>query len=224
MKSLAPFAALAAAFILSACDQKTEASRAAPTRPVLVAEAHYAPREQAQVLAGVVKARTESDLAFRIAGKMATRLVDMGALVHEGDALARLDETDFRLQLEEAEAEQSSAKAALVQAEAEERRLTTLSKQGWTANSDFDKAHAAADQARGSFALRTRASGRRRSPFPKRSSIARAPSPRGSSSGLCPAFPSPPSCASSRRRPIRRRAPIPRALRLSTRRPACASA
>jgi RND family efflux transporter MFP subunit len=148
MKSLAPLAALAAALTVSACDQKTEATRAAPTRPVLVAEAHYAPREQAQVLAGVVKARIESDLAFRIAGKMATRLVDAGALVRKGEALAELDDADFRLQLEEAEAEQSSAKAALVQAEAEERRLTTLSKQGWTANADFDKARSAADQAR----------------------------------------------------------------------------
>jgi RND family efflux transporter MFP subunit len=148
MKSPAILLALGAALLVSACDQKTQASREAPARPVLIAEAHYAPREQAQVLAGVVKARTESDLAFRIAGKMAARLVDTGALVHQGDALARLDETDFRLQLEEAEAEQSSAKAALTQAEAEERRLTTLSKQGWTANSDFDKAHAAADQAR----------------------------------------------------------------------------
>jgi multidrug efflux pump subunit AcrA (membrane-fusion protein) len=111
MKSLAPLAALGAALLVSACDQKTEATRATPTRPVLVAEAHYAPREQAQVLAGVVKARIESDLAFRIAGKMATRLVDMGALVHKGDALAELDDADFRLQLEEAQAEQSSASA-----------------------------------------------------------------------------------------------------------------
>ena len=130
MKLLAPLAALAVALLVSACDQKTEASRAAPTRPVLVAEAHYAPREQAQVLAGVVKARIESDLAFRIAGKMATRLVDMGALVHKGDALAELDDADFRLQLEEAQAEQSSAAAALVQAEAEDRRLTTLVEAG----------------------------------------------------------------------------------------------
>ncbi|MGA8587564.1 MAG: efflux RND transporter periplasmic adaptor subunit [Roseiarcus sp.] len=157
MKSLAPLAALGAALLVSACDQKTEASRAAPTRPVLVAEAHYAPREQAQVLAGVVKARIESDLAFRIAGKMATRLVDMGALVHKGDALAELDDADFRLQLEEAQAEQSSAVAALVQAEAEERRLTTLSKQGWTANADFDKARSAADQARAAVTRADRA-------------------------------------------------------------------
>ena len=157
MKSLASLPALAVALLVSACDQKTETSRAAPMRPVLVAEAHYAPREQAQVLSGVVKARVESDLAFRIAGKMATRLVDMGALVHKGDALAELDDADFRLQLEEAQAEQSSAAAALVQAEAEDRRLTTLAKQGWTANADFDKARSAADQARAAVTRADRA-------------------------------------------------------------------
>jgi RND family efflux transporter MFP subunit len=124
---------------------------------VLVAEAHYAPREQAQVLSGVVKARIESDLAFRVAGKIAVRLVDTGAFVKEGEALARLDETDFRLQLEEAEAEQASANASLTQAEAEERRLTTLSKQGWTANAEFDKARLAADQARAAVVRADRA-------------------------------------------------------------------
>jgi len=157
MTSLAPLASLAAALLLSACNQTHEAAREAPPRPVLVVEAHYAPREQAQVLSGVVKARTESDLAFRVAGKMATRLVDTGAYVKEDEALAHLDETDFRLQLEEAQAEQASANAALSQAEAEERRLATLSKQGWTANADFDKARAAADQARAAVVRADRA-------------------------------------------------------------------
>jgi RND family efflux transporter MFP subunit len=157
MPSLAPLAALAAALLLSGCNPTHEAAREAPPRPVLVVEAHYAPREQAQVLSGVVKARTESDLAFRVAGKMATRLVDAGALVKAGEALAHLDETDFRLQLEEAQAEQASANAALSQAEAEERRLATLSKQGWTANAEFDKARAAADQARAAVVRADRA-------------------------------------------------------------------
>ncbi len=157
MPSLAPLAALAAALLLSACNQAHEAAGEAPTRPVLVVEAHYAPREQAQVLSGVVKARTESDLAFRVAGKMATRLVDTGAPVKAGEALAHLDETDFRLQLEEAQAEQASANAALSQAEAEERRLATLSRQGWTANADFDKARSAADQARAAVVRADRA-------------------------------------------------------------------
>ena len=145
------------ALLAAACNQTPQAAKVAPSRPVLVAEAHYAPREQAQILAGVVKARTESDLAFRIAGKMAARLVDVGTSVRAGDALARLDDADFRLQLEEAQAEQSSARAALTQAEAEERRLTTLVKQGWTANADFDKARSAADQARAAVTRADRA-------------------------------------------------------------------
>src|SRR6516165_6590033 len=148
MKPLAPLLIVGLALLTGACNQTHEVAKQAPPPPVLVTNAHFAPREEAQALAGVVKARIESDLAFRVAGKMSARLVDAGALVRQGDPLARLDDTDFRLQLEEAEAEQNSAKAALVQAEAEERRLTTLAKQGWTANADFDKARSAAEQAR----------------------------------------------------------------------------
>ncbi len=147
MKSLPLLAALLA-LSLAACDAPKQASKDAPARPVLVAQIHYAPRERAEALPGVVKARIESDLGFRVAGKIAQRLVDAGAEVKRGDPLARLDETDFRLQLEEAEAERRSAQAALDQAAAEERRIETLTHQGWAANSEFDRTHAAADQAR----------------------------------------------------------------------------
>jgi RND family efflux transporter MFP subunit len=157
MKPRASLLTIGLALLASGCNQTHEAAKPAEPRPVLVADAHFAPREQAQVLAGVIKARVESDLSFRVGGKIASRLVDAGAFVRQGDPLARLDETDFRLQLEEADAELNSAKAALVQAEAEERRLTTLSRQGWTANADFDRAHSAADQARAAVARADRA-------------------------------------------------------------------
>jgi RND family efflux transporter MFP subunit len=149
MQPLAPLSALAAAVLLSACNATHEAQKEeAPARPVLTAEAHYALRERAEILAGVVKARIETDLAFRVGGKIAVRLVDAGAQVQAGQPLARLDETDFRLELEQAEAEHQSARAALAQAEAEEKRITALSKQGWAANADFDKTRLAAEQAR----------------------------------------------------------------------------
>jgi len=157
MKPHASLLAIGLAMVATGCNQTHEAEKPAQPRPVLVAETHFAPREEAQVLAGVIKARVESDLSFRVGGKIAARLVDAGALVRQGDALAKLDETDFRLQLEEADAELNSAKAALVQAEAEERRLTTLSRQGWTANADFDRAHSTADQARAAVARADRA-------------------------------------------------------------------
>lgn len=137
-----------AAFALGACDAPKQAAKEPPQRPVLVAQIHYAPRESEAALPGVVKARIETDLGFRVGGKIAQRLVDAGAEVKRGDPLARLDETDFRLQLEQAEAERRSAQAGLDQTAAEEKRIETLSRQGWAANAEFDRVRAAADQAR----------------------------------------------------------------------------
>jgi RND family efflux transporter MFP subunit len=134
---------LAGALVASSA---SAAERAA--QPVLVAKVHYEPREQAQALPGIVKARTESELSFRVGGRIERRVVDAGAFVHKGDALAYLDQTDFQLQLEQAEAELASANSVLTQAEAEEKRITSLTKQGWSASADFDKTRSAADQAR----------------------------------------------------------------------------
>jgi RND family efflux transporter MFP subunit len=148
---------LGAALLLAACNAQSQAQKPASERPVLVAEVHYAPRTRAQVLPGTVKARIESDLAFRVGGKIAERLVDSGAIVHKGDALAKLDDTDLKLQVDQAEADYSAAKGSLAQAQAEEERVATLKKQGWSAATDVDKTKAAADQARGAFARAERA-------------------------------------------------------------------
>ena len=64
-------------------------------QPVLVTRVHYEPREQAQALPGIVKARTESELSFRVGGRIERRVVDAGAFVHKGDALAYLDQPCF---------------------------------------------------------------------------------------------------------------------------------
>jgi RND family efflux transporter MFP subunit len=142
---------------LAGCDAPKQASQAAPPRPVLVAQVHFAPRERDEILPGVVKARIEGDLAFRVAGKIAERLVDAGAIVKAGDPLARLDDADLKLQLDQANAEKTSAAAALEQAEADERRTTTLNRQGWAASADFDKVRANADQARSAMEKAERA-------------------------------------------------------------------
>ena len=133
---------------LAACNAPKEVRHEPQARPVLVAETHYLPRERAEVLPGVLKARTESDLGFRVGGRIEARLVDAGAIVHKGDALARLDATDFKLQVEQAEADLSAAQASLLQSSAEEARQTSLKEKGWAAGADFDRFHSAADQAR----------------------------------------------------------------------------
>ncbi len=157
MNRVVLFVALAAAIGLAGCSETKQARQEAAARPVLVAAVHYEPRERLQALPGVVKARTESDLAFRVGGHVEHRFVDAGAFVRKGDALASLDDGDFKLQLEQAEAEQASAHSALAEAEAQERRITSLSLQGWAANSEFDRVKALADQARAAVDRATRA-------------------------------------------------------------------
>ena len=142
---------------LAGCNAQGEATREPFVRPVLVAEIHYAPREASRLLPGVVKARIESDLGFRVAGKIARRLVDAGAIVKKGEALAILDDSDLRLQVEQAEADLSATKSSREQQEAELARVETLRKQGWSAAADFDKIKAATDQARATFTRAERA-------------------------------------------------------------------
>ena len=145
------------ALVLAGCNAQSEARREAPARPVFVAEIHYVPRSADRALPGVVKARTETDLGFRIAGKIARRFVDAGAIVKQGEPLAALDDSDLRLQVEQAEADLSAAKSSRNQQEAELTRVETLRRQGWSAAADFDKTKAAADQAQATLTRAERA-------------------------------------------------------------------
>ena len=89
---------------------------------------------------GEVKPRYESDLSFRVAGKVLSRLVDVGAWVKQGDTLATLDTQDYQNRLRSAEADVSSAEAALVEAQGTEARQAKLLKDGWTPRATYDTA------------------------------------------------------------------------------------
>jgi RND family efflux transporter MFP subunit len=87
---------------------------------------------------GEVKPRYESDLSFRVAGKVLARRVDVGATVRQGDTLATLDTQDFQNRLRSAEAEVASADAVLVEARGDEARKAKLLSNGWTPQSTYD--------------------------------------------------------------------------------------
>ena len=89
---------------------------------------------------GGVKPRYESDLSFRVAGKVLSRLVDVGVWVKQGDTLATLDTQDYQNRLRSAEADVSSAEAALVNAQGTEARQAKLLKDGWTPKATYDGA------------------------------------------------------------------------------------
>ena len=89
---------------------------------------------------GEVKPRYESDVSFRVAGKVLSRRVDVGAWVKQGDTLASLDTQDYQNRLRSAEADVRSAEAALVEAQATEARQAKLLKDGWTPIATYDTA------------------------------------------------------------------------------------
>ncbi|MBS7587244.1 efflux RND transporter periplasmic adaptor subunit [Ancylobacter defluvii] len=126
-------------------------------RPVLARPVAFEPRVGERSLVGIIQARVESDLSFRVQGKVARRLVNVGDVVHQGDALATLDEVDLGLQVEQAEAERGAAVAARAQAEAEFHRAERLSKDGWTTASTLDIRRAALEEAKGRLARAERA-------------------------------------------------------------------
>lgn len=134
---------------LAAC-QETEAQAPRPTdRPVLAAPVTYQSLAPSRSFVAVVRPRFETDLAFRVSGKVARRLVDVGERVTHGQPLANLDEADLRLQREQAEAERAAAAASLQQAQAELGRAQTLVRQGWSTAVALDRQQAAAEEAKG---------------------------------------------------------------------------
>src|SRR5206468_11614172 len=132
---------------LAGCND-TVAQKAEPPRPVLVATAHYDAETPERSFVGTIKPRIESDLGFRVAGKVAKRLVEVGQTVEVGQGLATLDQVDLKLQAEQSEAEFRAATGVLAQAGAAEQRAKDLRAKGWTTDAQMDQSRAAADEAR----------------------------------------------------------------------------
>ena len=135
------------AIALAGCNDSV-AQKAEPMRPVLVATAHYEAESPERSFVGTIRPRIEADMGFRVPGKVARRLVEVGESVDVGQPLATLDEVDLKLQAEQADAELHAATGVLAQAAAAETRAKDLRVKGWTTDAQLDQAKAAADEAR----------------------------------------------------------------------------
>src|ERR1700679_1207710 len=135
------------AIALAGCNEPV-AQKAAPGRPVLVTDVHYEPQCPERSFVGTIRPRIETDMGFRVPGKVAKRLVEVGQTVDVGQPLATLDEIDLKLQAEQAEAEFRAATGVLAQAAAAETRAKDLRAKGWTTDAQLDTSKAAADEAR----------------------------------------------------------------------------
>ncbi len=96
---------------------------------------------------GTIGARVQSNLGFRVAGKIVERLVNVGQQVKAGQPLMRVDETDLRLALTAKNNAVAAARATVVQLDADERRYASLRNSGWISRQRYEQAKAALDTA-----------------------------------------------------------------------------
>src|SRR5438045_8164214 len=125
------------AFSLVGCNE-IAAHKADPGRPVLVASVHYQPESPARSFVGTIRPRIETDMGFRVPGKVAKRLVEVGQTVEPGQPLATLDDVDLKLQAEQAEAEFRAATGVLAQAAASAQRRQDLRRTGCATAAQMD--------------------------------------------------------------------------------------
>lgn len=90
--------------------------------------------------AGEVQARQQTALAFRVAGQIVERYVDVGDQVRVGQVLARLDVKDAELQKNANRAQLDSAQSAVKTAESELRRFQQLLPINAVSRSQYDAA------------------------------------------------------------------------------------
>jgi RND family efflux transporter MFP subunit len=151
-----PLLALASLLLLAACQAETAPAPTA-ARPVQVQRVAFETDAATRDFAGVVRARYETDLGFRVAGKIVARRANVGDRVRAGDVVAELDPQDLRLQAESAEAEFNAATTNLAQAAADFERYTTLKARGFASVAEFDRKSAAKGEAEGRLARARRA-------------------------------------------------------------------
>lgn len=146
---LAAMASCAAALLVAGCQKKDAAEIKPPVavRVLTVETTDYLPTTS---LTGAIAARTLNNLAFRVGGRIAQRLVEVGQHVDTGEVLARLDPQEQESDLRSAQADLNAANASLTQASAAFERQKTLLAQGVTTRRDYDSANAAQKVAQGS--------------------------------------------------------------------------
>jgi multidrug efflux system membrane fusion protein len=133
--------------LLGACTPET-VEKPAVVLPVLAITVTPSEGASSLNLTGDVRARVESLISFRVAGKLIERKVEVGAKVTRGEVLARLDPQDLSLQSQAVGAQSAAAQTELAQQLADLERFQTLLKQGFISQAEFDRRKNTVDIAR----------------------------------------------------------------------------
>jgi RND family efflux transporter MFP subunit len=133
---------------LAACSNATSSTDPRTQAPVVRVGAVGAAVQSERSFTGIVAARVQSDLGFRVPGKILERLVDTGQAVKRGQPLMRIDPTDLKLATRAHDEAVAAATARARQTADDEARYRDLVAAGAVSASAYDKIKAAAESAR----------------------------------------------------------------------------
>lgn len=134
-------------FALAACGDKA-ASDPRTEAPLVRAATVTGVTPASRSFTGTVAARIQSDLGFRVSGKVLERLVDAGQTVKRGQTLMRLDPVDLKLAAQAQREAVAAARARAEQSAQDEARYRDLRGTGAISASSYDQIKAAADAAK----------------------------------------------------------------------------
>lgn len=127
--------------LLSGCGQEKTQPKAHSR--VFVQTVQSADFAAAVTLTGDIQARVQTDLSFRVGGKIIQRMVDVGDRVAAKQVLAKLDPKDLQTRVDSAQAQVVAEQARVKQTAAAFVRQEKLLPKGYTSRSEYDAAQAA---------------------------------------------------------------------------------
>jgi len=136
-RSAASLCALAAVALLAACSRPAPPPE--PLRAVKVVAVGIDSYDTASEFSAEVKARVESRLGFRVAGKITQRQADLGQHVKAGQVLAQLDPQDYRLAADAARAQVAAALTSRDLAQADLKRYRELHAQNFISGAELER-------------------------------------------------------------------------------------
>lgn len=127
----------ALAMLGAGCGEKPAA--APEIRPVEVVRVTIGSSENAFAYSGEVRPRYETNLGFRIPGKIIARNVEVGGLVRKGEVLARLDPEDQQQSARSAQSQLAATKSEYEQSKAELEPYADLYKKDFISKLEYDR-------------------------------------------------------------------------------------
>ena len=125
------------AALLVGCTRSPNAPE--PVRSVRTTKLEASAASSSVDYAAEVRARVESRLSFRVAGKMVSRPVSIGDTVKPGQVLASLDPQDLRLGQEASRSQMQAARVNHEQAAGDYKRFKDLRDQGFISAAELER-------------------------------------------------------------------------------------